>query len=243
MNGKSLIAAGVLFAVGVAAAGAFVGYGFLEGRKSVRTVSVKGLAEREVAADLALWTLRFVETGDDLSAVQTALGKDAQAVRAFLADHDVPADAVEVQALDVTDLFAQPYRSGPVEARFIVSQTLLVRSTDVERIFQASQQIEDLIARGVILSSDGGPRYSGPVYLFTGLNAVKPAMIAEATANAREAAEQFASDSGSRLDGIQRASQGLFQILPRDPAPGIMEEQQIAKRLRVVSTVDYRLAD
>ena len=68
-------------------------------------------------------------------------------------------------------------------------------------------------------------------------------MVAEATRNARASAEQFANDSGSSLGGIRSASQGVFQILARDEAPGLMEPYQIAKRLRVVSTVEYFLAD
>ena len=75
------------------------------------------------------------------------------------------------------------------------------------------------------------------------VNDLKPQMIAEATASAREAAEQFAKDSGSRLSGIRQASQGIFQILPRDRAPGVMEESQVNKTVRVVSTVEYSLED
>jgi hypothetical protein len=66
-------------------------------------------------------------------------------------------------------------------------------------------------------------------------------MIAEATARARESAEQFARDSRTSLGGIRRANQGVFEILPRDQAQGITEASQIVKTVRVVSTVDYLL--
>jgi hypothetical protein len=68
-------------------------------------------------------------------------------------------------------------------------------------------------------------------------------MIAEVTARARESAEQFARDAGSPLAGIRSASQGVFEILPRDQAMGISEESQVMKRVRVVSTVVYGLRD
>jgi len=68
-------------------------------------------------------------------------------------------------------------------------------------------------------------------------------MIAEATAQARRAAEQFAQDSGSRIGKIRRANQGVFVILARDRAPGISEESQLHKTVRVVSTVEYYLKD
>jgi hypothetical protein len=77
--------------------------------------------------------------------------------------------------------------------------------------------------------------------VFTRLNDLKPAMIAEATANARAAAEQFARDSGSAPGDIRQANQGVFVILPRDQAPGINESSQLQKIVRVVSTVQYLL--
>jgi hypothetical protein len=99
------------------------------------------------------------------------------------------------------------------------------------------------VKAGVVLSSEGGPGGSGPTYLFTRLNDLKPGMIAEATANAKVAAQQFAKDSGSRLGKIRSANQGVFVILPRDQVPGIMEERQLRKIVRVVATLEYDLAD
>jgi hypothetical protein len=120
----------------------------------------------------------------------------------------------------------------------------MVRSQRPDLILAASQQIGELAAIGVVVSSGqergmGG----GPTFVFTGLNKLKPQMIADATARAREAAEQFARDSHSELGGIRTASQGVFAILPRDQAQGISEEGQINKTVRVVSTVEYFLKD
>jgi len=91
----------------------------------------------------------------------------------------------------------------------------------------------------VVLSSDYGP--SGPLYLFSRLNEIKPEMIAEATAAAREAAEQFARDASADVGDLRRANQGVFEIRARDQAAGIPEEQQPVKTVRVVSTVEYYL--
>lgn len=232
--------AAILVGGGVAAAGWFIGQGFERGRTAERIVTVRGLAEREARADLALWPLRFVATSDDLAAAQAELRRAEAAVMAFMEAGGVSREAIEVQGIDVTDLLAQAYRSGPVESRYIVGQNLMIRSTEVEVIKSLSQAVGQLVEAGVVLTNDG---LRGPFYLFTGLNDIKPAMIAEATRNAREAADQFAADSGSAIAGIQRASQGLFQILPRDNAPGQSEELQLTKMVRVVTTVDYRLAE
>jgi uncharacterized protein len=232
--------AAVVLGLGVAAAGRFVAEGVRDWRTGERLVTVRGLAEREVEADLALWPLRLVATSDDLATAQAELARAEAVVMAFMADGGIAAEAIEVQGIEVTDLLAQAYRSGPVESRYIVGLSLMIRSDDVQRIKTLSQEVGRLVEAGVVLTSDG---LRGPFYLFTRLNDVKPEMIAEATRSAREAADQFAADSQSRITGIHRASQGLFQILPRDNAPGQSEELQLFKTVRVVTTVDYRLDD
>ena len=218
---------------------ALISDGLTDLKTGDRYVTVKGVAERQVTADLALWPIRFVATGASLSEAQDKARSSRDAIIAFLKLQAIDQDAVELQRLDVTDTRANPYQANNGEQKFIISQTLMVRSTDIARIRQAAQGVSELVDSGVVLSSDYGP--SGPTYLFNGLNDIKPEMIAEATASAREAAAQFAQDAKAELGGLRRANQGVFQILARDQAPGIMEGQQPVKTVRVVSTVEYYL--
>lgn len=232
----------IVLGIGIAVAGWFVGDGFVKGRAADRFVTVKGVSERDVRADLALWPLRFVATNDDLGQAQATIKQSHQSVLAFLERHGIDRAAAEIQMLEVNDLLANPYRSGSTQSRYIITQTLMVRTQDTGTIEKASQAVGELVDAGVVLSSTGGPA-SGPTFLFAGLNQLKPEMIAEATAEARRAAEQFAKDSGSRIGSIRRANQGVFVILARDRAPGIMEESQLQKTVRVVSTIEYCLKD
>jgi len=240
-NGFSILAA-LLVAIGLTASGWFVGNGFMKGRSADRFVTVKGVSERDVRADIALWPLRFVATDDDLARAQNKIESSQKTIVQFLEKCGIEASRAELQALEVTDILANPYRSGPTTSRFIISQTLMVRSEDPELIRASSQKVGELVDAGVVLSSSHGPS-GGPTYLFTRLNDIKPDMIAEATANARKAADQFALDSGSKISGIRRAYQGVFEIKPRDQAPGIMETNQLNKTVRVVSTIEYYLRD
>lgn len=213
--------------------------GLTDLRTGDRYVTVKGVAERDVYADLALWPIRFVATGASLSVAQEKARSSRDAIMAFLKLQAISDSAVELQRLDVTDTRANPYQDNNNEQKFIISQTLMVRSEDIEKIRQAAQAVSELVDSGVVLSSDYGP--SGPTYVFNGLNDIKPDMIAEATASAREAASQFADDAKTELGELRRANQGVFQILARDQAPGISEQQQPGKTVRVVSTVEYYL--
>lgn len=242
MRTAAILTTALILSTGIAAAGYLAGSQVAGARLADRVVSVKGLAERDVRADLAIWPLRFVTTGNDLTQVQAKSAKDEAAVLAFLARHNIPADAVVTRGLDVVDLLAQQYRQGPVDSRYIVTRALTVRTNDVDAIIKASQDMAGLLDQGVVLGGDAGGG-NGPTYAFTRLNDVKAAMIAEATRNARSAAEQFAADSGARIGGIRRASQGVFQIQARNEVPGSYEGKEVDKTVRVVSTVDWALAD
>ncbi|NJK89886.1 MAG: SIMPL domain-containing protein [Myxococcales bacterium] len=227
--------------VSVVCAAWLIAEGFVAGRRAERTVTVKGLAERDVEADLALWSISFVATGDDLSRVQQQLEYDEASVRSFLSRRNMVGDAVSTQALEVTDRHAQTYGSGPVTSRYIVRKTLLVRTSDVDAVVDASQHLDELLREGVVLGSDRGPMESRPAFLFTRLGDIKPAMLREATHSARTAAEQFSADSETRVGTLLEAQQGLFQILARDDAPQLMEAHQRSKTVRVVSTLTFAL--
>lgn len=237
----------VVLSLSIALAGWFVGMGVQNIRTADRFVTVKGVAEREVKADLALWPIQLAVTDNDLAAAQTRLSQNAARVVAFLRANGVDSTEIELQTLRVTDIMANPFRGEQRPGtRFILQQTVNVRSDDPDRIQATSQKVGELVNAGVVLTS--GPEWGpgGPSYLFRKLNDLKPAMIAEATAQARKAAEQFARDSKSGLGGIHSANQGVFVILPRDAAgsdqnPGIAEPTQMYKIVRVVATVEYQL--
>lgn len=206
MRTKSIsIVAAATLAAGVALGGWFVGKGFVEARANDRFVTVKGVAEQAVTADLALWPIRFVTTSNQFAEAQEQIADDAQKVTSFLDTHGLTRESLEAESFQVTDLLAQAYRSGPVESRYIVAETLMVRTHDVENVAAASQKIGDLVAAGVVLSSQRQPS-PGPTYRFTKVNDIKPGMIAEATKSAREGAEQFAKDSSSHISGVRRAN-------------------------------------
>jgi len=237
-----IVIAALVLGVGVAAGGWFVGHGFARGRAEDRSVTVKGVSEREARADMAFWPLRLVVADNDLAAAHARLRGQVETIRAFLVRQQLDTSLVDLQNFSVSDAFTNQFQQADrVANRYVIHQVLMVRSPDVERVLRASQQVGELVRAGIVLSSGEEYGPGGPRFVFSGLNALKPAMIAEATARAREAAEQFARDSKSELGGIRRATQGVFEILPRDQVPGVDEGSQIVKTVRVVSTVEYLL--
>jgi len=227
------IAFGGLIAVGLIGAGVFIGQGVVNARVGDRQVTVRGVAERNVTADLAVLSLRFTGAGESLPEVQAKIDNDLNLVRAFLKRQGYPDSVVTVGRLEVTDTKAREYVSPEGTPHYILAQSVVVRTNEVTRVSQTERALNDLVREGVVLD------FTAPTYVFTKLNTVRPSMIAEATASARTGAEQFAKDSGAPLGPIAKATQGSFEILAREDVD--TESTSLNKRVRVVTTVSYRL--
>ncbi len=232
----SAMVLGVLLALGLAALGYQLADGLIRFKAAERAVTVKGLAEREVAADTAIWPIRFNAADDDLENLYSVLEHQGQLVTAFLKDASFPEEEITLSAPAIIDRRAQGYGNPAAQdLRYAGNVTVTVYTREVERVRQAMRRLTDLGKQGIaIAGQDYGVRTE---FLYTGLNDIKPAMIEEATRNAREVAAKFAQDSDSRLGKIRTANQGLFTIQDRDSnTPHI-------KKVRVVSTIEYYLVD
>lgn len=238
---------GLLLGAGAAAGGYFIGYGFYQGRRGERYVTVKGLVERNVKADLAVWKLNFSATGADIATVSAESDSESKLVRAFITKAGFTDKEVSALPTKVIDRFANPFAPSNVSPgqRYVITGGYEIRTSRVDLVQHVSQTTGDLIREGVVL---GGNEFQGganPAYMFTDLNAIRPAMLAQATKSARAVAAQFAADSHSRLGTIRRASQGVFQLMSRDGETTNPTEQResIDKKVRLVSTVEFYLVD
>ena len=203
--------------------------------KQNRTVTVRGLCEREVPADMAVWKLTFSLGGNDLPSLQKQIISQTATATEYLKSHGLTDEDFSVQSPSITDTSVELYiDSSRRPFIYIAKQSILVRSDKVSAVKAAAENTLELMGNGISVSSDYDSRV---IYDFNGLNQIKPEMIALATQNAREAAEQFARDSHSKVGKINSATQGLFTI--EDAASGLED----VKRVRVVTTVVYNLTD
>lgn len=237
---KKAVVASVIVGLGIAAGGFFPGYYYYKTLHDNRSVTVKGLAEMNVKADLAIWKIKFKTTGNDLSALQQKMTNDLRIINNYLAKQGFNSEEVIVGRINTNDLMANQYRDARAsESRYILDQTITVHSTQVDKVEQTLREIGELVAQGVIFEYQD---YGSPVtYIFTGLNQVKPQMLEEATRNAYASALEFAKSSNSKVGRIKTANQGVFSILPREQVEGVNESAEIDKTLRVVSTIVYYL--
>jgi len=207
------------------------------GKVFERHVEVKGLSEREVPADLAVWPMAIALSGNDLQTLERDIEVQNKEVYQFFIQQGFDDSEITRGILNITDTYANQYGSPGQrpEYRYQGNSEFTVRTSDIAKLQKALTTSPELLSKGVLLGSKNSWR---PIeYLFTGLNDLKPAMIEEATRNARDVAERFAQDSQSEVGDILVARQGLFTIEDRDQST-----PQI-KTVRVVSTIDFQLVD
>ncbi|MEM9086760.1 MAG: SIMPL domain-containing protein [Pseudomonadota bacterium] len=217
--------------IGLIVGGYLLGDGLLRAKEAERSVTVRGLAERDVTADLATWTISYSANSPNLASAQSKVRQDTDAIRAFFKELGFPEDALQPTGANVSS-----YTNRGVTT-FTVRQRLSLRTKDIERAQKAVAQQFDLVGRGVLLEEGSGMSYS-----FTKLNEIKPEMVAEATRDARASAQQFAEDSGADVGAIKSATQGYFSIEARDGSSGGWGKADSPfKKVRVVTTVNFSL--
>ena len=233
MNVKQLLSA-VILAAGFVGLGLCIKAGFDGFSDRDRVVTVRGLCEREVEANLVTWPIVTKEMGNDLPQMYNKIQSTNEAILAFLKANGITDDEISVNPPAVEDRQANMYsNSEEIRWRYRVTNVIVVTSSKVKQVNELIRKQPELMRQGIAVVA-GDYEYQTK-YDYTDLNSVKPEMIAEATKKAREAAIKFADDSDSRLGKIKTASQGQFSITDRD------QYTPYVKNIRVVTSIEYYL--
>ncbi len=201
-----------------------------------RTVTVKGLCEREVKADRVIWPIVYKEGGNDLKSVYSNLTAKNATIVNWLKDAGINENEITISAPSVEDVRTYSYTVENHTYNYIVTQVITICTNNVDTVLELNAKQSDLFDMGIAIGS--GSSWENPVvYEYTGLNEIKPEMIEEATKNARASADKFAKDSDSRIGKIITASQGQVSVADRDA------NTPYIKTVRVVTTIQYMLRD
>lgn len=223
----------VVHALAILGLGAFIYFAQINVKDRDCVVNVKGLAEREVPADYVIWPIVFKEMGNDLAELHSVAQKKSSLLEKFLLENGVSKDEISYSSPDIVDSEGEIYDSRKHPFRYSATIVITVASSNVSLIRQIMEKQSELLKQGFAFT-ENDYRYR-KIFSFNGLNEIKPAMIEEATKNARAAAEKFAMDSHSELGKIKSASQGQFTIENRD------ENTPYIKKVRVVTSLQYFL--
>lgn len=228
------IVAALIIAIGIVIMGESLSSGIISFKNLDRTVTVKGLAEREVKADKVTWPLIYKELGNDPAEMYTLLERKNAMVVNFLQSAGIKKEDISINSPVIADRQADMYGNEIMAYRYKATSVITVTSNDVDRVRQLMSRQSELMKQGIAIVTEeyGSNNVS---YEFTQLNRIKPEMVEEATKNARATAEKFASDSDSKLGSIRNAQQGQFSIENRDA------NTPYIKKIRVVNTLEYSL--
>ena len=235
---------GLCLAVGLSAGGWLIGTGMARFKSDLRRVTVKGLVEREVGADQAVWALSFRRASDALPDAHAKISADREAVLAFLRKRGFVDTELESRPTRTLDKFARDYgESQNVRLRYVVDSAVLVKTANVDLVKASAGATEQLLKEGVALDAPPEGR-ANPRYTFSRFNEMRPQLLADATKNARAIAQQFAADSGATVGRIYSANQGNIQIFGsdgNDESAPYSPTSTPAKKIRVVSTFEFEL--
>ncbi len=225
---------GLLIAIGLIGMSFFISKTVLKVKSMERSVGVKGLAQKEVKADTAIFPIRFQNVAASMEVLENKMNSDLEIIKTFLYKLGFEDKEISISAPDFRDKMSESYNNNfNPKVRFSSNSLLTVYSKKVDNVVNLHRELYLLTKKGVFAKND---QYETK-YIFTGLNKIKPQMIEMATKNAREAASKFAKDSNSKLGKIKNASQGYFSINNRDAGTAYI------KKVRVVTNVVYYLDD
>jgi hypothetical protein len=237
---------GICLVIGLASGGYFIGNGATRFKSEARTVTVKGLVEKEVKADHAVWKLGLRRASDDIRDAQAKISADRDAAVAFLQKQGFKNDEIVREPTRTIDKLAREYgqSQGADRLRYIVTTSLVVKTANVDLVRSALSATDELLKSGIVLDGEREGSMANPRYVVSRFNDLRPQLLAEATKNARATAQQFASDSGAQVGKIRSANQGMIQIFGadgHDESGPFSPTSSLLKRIRVVSTFEFDL--
>jgi len=237
---------GTCLLVGLTAGGYFIGKGAARFKSDTRIVTVKGLVEKEVKADQAVWTLGLRRASDNLKDAHEKITADREVTLAFLRKQGFKDEEIERHPTRTLDKLAREYTQpqGSDRFRYVVTTAIVVKTPNVDLVRTALGSTEELLKSGVVLDGEHEGGAANPRYIVSKFNDLRPQLLAEATKNARATAQQFASDAGAMVGNIRSANQGMIQIFGidgNDESGPFSPTSTPVKKIRVVSTFEFDL--
>ncbi len=100
---------GFFIFLGLAALGLILGNAAIDFKEYERTVTVKGLSEREFEADIVIWPIQFTEAGNDLAQLYASMEVSTAKIKEFLENNGLGAKEISYSSPAITDKSAQQY--------------------------------------------------------------------------------------------------------------------------------------
>ena len=216
-TGKSLrdsqiIILGICIAVATIVASLILSKGFMAVVKfNQQVVTVTGSAQKNIKSDKIVWKAIFSRREHDLPAGYKKIREDLDKVKKYLTDQGVADNEIIIQQIVTEKVFKKTPKEGKDTNEidyYALTQPIEVWSTQVDKIAGVSRGSTELINQNIAFES------GAPEYYYTQLDALKIEMLALATENAKQRAENMVKATGNKIGFIRSARMGVFQITP-----------------------------
>lgn len=209
-------------------------------RHQDQRVTVTGSATRRIKSDFIVWRARVHAQAPELTQAYKKLESDVPAVLAFLKSHGVDEKLYTVSSVTIGEVHPHD-KEGHVLTETVVGytmeQTVEVSGSDIDKVSKVSREATELIERGIFIHSEA------PLYIYTKLAELKIQMLAEASKDARQRAEQITNNAGGRVSSLVTARMGVMQINPAHStevsAEGNNDKSSLDKDVMAVVTASF----
>lgn len=201
----------IFFSIAIIIAALVIGNSYANRSKVDGTITVTGLGKKDFTSDLIVWNGSYSKVNSDLKAASAGLENDKKIIEEYLNKNGINTKDIVFSAVDIREKFKSKYSddgkfNGDEFEGYTLTQSVQIKSKEVEKIENISRKITDLINEGIQFYSEP------PGYYFTKLADLKIELISNATEDARARAEKISEKSGGDIGDLISAQMGIFQI-------------------------------
>ena len=228
MNNQNLIVG----LIAVAVFGAIGYYGIDAIKNKDAYITTNGISERNVEADKATWTIKLNTSANDVKEASSKIKEDIATTLKFLNEAGITSDEICDTDFEINDKHRWgDHKKDDISQRYYVDVEIVVRTCQIDTVKKLRPKLDELISKGLQISSDIR-------YFYSQLAKLRIDMINEATKDSENRAKSIAKILGVKIKGLQHLSTGKFSISRQDSATSEVndyyEEHSPNKKVRVV---------
>ena len=201
-------------------------------------VSVTGSAKIQVTSDQAKWTADISRTvrESELKTGYQQMSKDMTEAKAFILGQGIAESELTISAVSMNEVYQQ---NQSAEKLYNLTQTFTTQSADVNKLTSASNNIAQIIDKGVIFSTRSVD------YYYSKLPEARIELLSAAIDDAKLRAGEIAKNSGKGVGSLKSASSGVVQVQSLNSTDvsdyGGYDTSQIEKQITVTVKAAFTL--
>lgn len=219
-----------------------LGWSYANKKSGDEAITVTGSAKRRITSDLVVWNAGVSRQSTQLSDAYKALSDDIPRIKQYLISKGVPENQMTISSISSVTLKGKDSDGNETNeiTGYSLSQSIEVRSNEVQKIAQVAREATELINQGILIDS------SAPKYYYTAIGDLKIEMLGEAAKDAKERASKIADSTGNSIGSVRSARMGVLQITAADSTDvsdyGVYDTTTIDKDMTAVVNVSFAVS-